>query len=291
MAVRSMFPAAGIWLRGNTHTHTTASDGELPTADVARRYAALGYDFVFLTDHWKTTPPPEPPPQRPLLLPAIELDARVRGQSYHVVALGPVPQRHRRSFRSLSEMLRWAGAAGALLILAHPYWTGTPSGHFIRARRLLAIEVYNRVCDAMIGKGYGGVYWDDALDAGLRVFGIAADDFHRPCWGMGRGWIMLKARACARGAILRALRAGHFYSTQGPALRQVTVRGRCVQVRCSPVRRISFIANRWWGHVLQADGDPLTGGEWTAHPDCTYVRIECVDAAGKFAWSNPIYLR
>ena len=39
------------WYRGNTHTHTSASDGNAPGIDVARWYKTHGYDFVVITDH------------------------------------------------------------------------------------------------------------------------------------------------------------------------------------------------------------------------------------------------
>src|ERR1700742_3264754 len=44
-----------VWYRGNTHTHTTNSDGDSSPFDVASRYKALGYNFVFITDHNKFT--------------------------------------------------------------------------------------------------------------------------------------------------------------------------------------------------------------------------------------------
>src|SRR5262249_24411053 len=38
------------WFRGNTHTHTLASDGNAPALDVERWYKAHGYAFVVITD-------------------------------------------------------------------------------------------------------------------------------------------------------------------------------------------------------------------------------------------------
>ena len=35
----------GIWLKGNLHTHTTNSDGELPPERVVRAYRERGYQF------------------------------------------------------------------------------------------------------------------------------------------------------------------------------------------------------------------------------------------------------
>ena len=53
----NMWNAKGIWLKGNTHTHTTNSDGLCRTEEIASEYERHGYDFVFLTDHDKRTVP------------------------------------------------------------------------------------------------------------------------------------------------------------------------------------------------------------------------------------------
>lgn len=40
-----------MWLKGNTHTHTTKSDGSKNPEEMVRKYKEEGYDFVALTDH------------------------------------------------------------------------------------------------------------------------------------------------------------------------------------------------------------------------------------------------
>ena len=39
------------WFKGNTHLHSTASDGGLGFSEIAELYAGAGYDFLFATDH------------------------------------------------------------------------------------------------------------------------------------------------------------------------------------------------------------------------------------------------
>src|SRR5215207_7794564 len=43
------------WYKGNTHTHTTNSDGDSSPGVVARWYRDAKYDFLVLTDHDKHT--------------------------------------------------------------------------------------------------------------------------------------------------------------------------------------------------------------------------------------------
>ncbi|MBI3580407.1 MAG: hypothetical protein HY089_13465, partial [Ignavibacteriales bacterium] len=40
-----------VWFKGNTHTHTTMSDGDSSPEDVARWYKNHGYRFLVLSDH------------------------------------------------------------------------------------------------------------------------------------------------------------------------------------------------------------------------------------------------
>ena len=45
------------WYRGNTHTHTTNSDGDSKSEDVVEWYHSHGYNFLVITDHNKLIDP------------------------------------------------------------------------------------------------------------------------------------------------------------------------------------------------------------------------------------------
>src|SRR3990172_5777255 len=52
------FSMAGLrWYKGNTHSHTTESDGDSPPEQVARWYREHGYQFLVLSDHNVFTDP------------------------------------------------------------------------------------------------------------------------------------------------------------------------------------------------------------------------------------------
>jgi predicted metal-dependent phosphoesterase TrpH len=46
------YDTGGQWYKGNTHIHTTVSDGGMSYAETAALYASAGYRFLFATDHW-----------------------------------------------------------------------------------------------------------------------------------------------------------------------------------------------------------------------------------------------
>ncbi len=67
------FAAPGNWYRGNLHTHTTVSDGDLNPSDMCEVYREAGYDFVYLTDHHKVADVTELSTDEFLALPGAEL--------------------------------------------------------------------------------------------------------------------------------------------------------------------------------------------------------------------------
>ena len=48
---QAAFEGGGPLLKGNLHCHTTRSDAISSPETVMRQYAAMGYDFLALTDH------------------------------------------------------------------------------------------------------------------------------------------------------------------------------------------------------------------------------------------------
>ena len=39
------------WYKGNTHSHSTVSDGDSPAYKVVQKYHDKGYNFLLITDH------------------------------------------------------------------------------------------------------------------------------------------------------------------------------------------------------------------------------------------------
>lgn len=289
MAEPSFWKKNGAWLKGNVHTHTTNSDGACSVRDIVRQYGQRDYNFVFLTDHGKLTAPEEPY-QQPLVIPGEEINFDYLGHNYHFVCLGLEQAWPQQSFHSPMQLLKRARQEGVLVILAHPHWGGIPSYFcgYNEDWKYQGLEIYNSASDRGIGRGYTTVHWDDLLDAGRRVIGFAVDDTHSLS-DIGGGWIMAKTDEISPGAILKAIAAGNFYSTQGPDIKSITMTGNQISVSCSPAERINFISNHSTGGCLFASRFPLTGANWAIPKESNYVRVEVVDSSGKTAWSNPVF--
>jgi predicted metal-dependent phosphoesterase TrpH len=126
------FARPGRWYRGVFHCHTTNSDGAESVESAAAWYADHEYDFVAITDHNQLTRVPAGSGGRLLFLPGTELDVgRTQlGEPYHLVAVGlrqmiDVPRDSAARYKlSAQTVIRDLRRAGAVVFVAHPYWSG-----------------------------------------------------------------------------------------------------------------------------------------------------------------------
>ncbi len=291
MSLRFRYNTAGQWFKGNTHLHSTASDGGMDFAALAELYASGGYDFLFRTDHWVASNVRADRAKYPLLwLDGVELDGRYGDEMFHVVCLG--------TFRGLRREMGLEAAMGAvkeqggLRILAHPHWSGNGLEQY-RHWDFDGVEVYNHVCRWLNGKGDGGVHWDDMLLQRPATLGFASDDSHlrpeHPGWN--GGWIMVNAPQCTRRALLSAIRRGNYYSTMGPEFHRIEHRGGMVRVETSPIHFARLVGPRWAGkRVGGFEGRTMTTVEFELFPDGgnPYCYLEIEDGSGKRAWTNAL---
>jgi len=289
------FTAPGRWYRGNLHTHTTESDGRMSPQDMVDWHVAHGYDFLSLTEHRMRLDPAPYVREGLLLIPGIELDGHdPTSGRYHIVGLAIEGSVKHSSGWSLEAAIDGLRAAGGLVVLAHPYWSGQTSTHLLGVRGACGIEVFNGVCEKGWGKGLSSVHWDDLLAAGSRLWGLAVDDAHGhpPDGDLGRGWVMVKARELTQEAILEALEGGAFYSTTGPEIHDLRLEDGVATVHCSPVERIHFVCDWALGCAVRAWDSPLlTEARFQLRNNGeTYLRVECIDRQGRRAWSQPIFL-
>ena len=102
---------------------------------------------------------------------------------------------------------------------------------------------------------------------------------------------MLRSAQRTPGAILVALREGRFYSTCGPRFMSVAVSGDQIEVLTTPVKSIHFITHNGHSSVEHAAGKPyITQARRGLASLKHYLRLECVDQAGRYAWSNAVLL-
>jgi hypothetical protein len=294
------FTHPGRWYRGVFHCHTTLSDGAVSVESAAGWYADHGYDFVAITDHNQLTPAPLPTPGRPVLVPGTEVDVgRTRlGEPYHLVGIGlrsmiDLPRQPAARYAlNVQDVISELRSAGAVVFVAHPYWSGLVLDDLMAVTDVAGIEVYNANAEADIGKGHAGVHWDDCLSRGKMLLGVANDDAHWRIADYGRAWTMLRAEALTPDAVVRALAAGAFYSSTGVTLEAVTFDGETASVEVAPpgAREVRFLCDRRWGRHVVAEGDPFLRAAHTLRGRERYLRIEVVSPSGERAWTNPLFL-
>ena len=73
---------------------------------------------------------------------------------------------------------------------------------------------------------------------------VAGDDahFHNGDLDAFGAYVMVKSESLEPESLLGALKAGEFYSTQGPRIHSVDLTSKEVQVECSPVHTIALVS-------------------------------------------------
>ena len=300
------FTAPGRFFRGNLHTHSTLSDGRLEPEEVCRRYRAEGYDFIALTDHFVGLygyPVADTVAFRgegftTILGAELHSGAMRNGEIWHILAVGlpeDFAQANAPHFgpvegqESGPEIARRAREAGAFVTVAHPQWGGLVPEDALSIEAAHAVEIYNHGCAVEAGRGDGWHMADLMLSAGRRLTAIATDDAHFASPDAFGGWVMVKAEKNEPDALVEALKAGHFYATQGPELRDVRIEGKEIVVECSAVERV--IVQGHASAALCETGRSLTRArvKLAKFAGSPWVRVTVLDAAGRAAWSNPVW--
>ncbi|MBO6157936.1 MAG: hypothetical protein J6P72_01590 [Firmicutes bacterium] len=276
-----LFNEQGRFLRGNLHTHTTISDGEVSPEESIRRYREEGYDFLAITDHRKRfggliekkdgtcemagtaledvlaegTVINEAlngtDDYRFLVIPSTEFDrnfmAKGPEHAYHITGVGLrsfVPQTNDWTPQEIVDAIH---KADGFATLAHPNWSLMTVEECLQLERYDAIEIFNSVSEAYSGRGVSDLYVDMMASRGRYPLITAVDDTHfydRDPFG---GWVMVQAEKNNWPSIHQALLDGKFYSTQGPKIFQIETERHdgtlTVSVKTSEVCYIRFMTN------------------------------------------------
>jgi hypothetical protein len=249
------FDKPGRFYKGNLHAHSSNSDGPRRPEVLARLYREAGYDFLAITDHFRQRygfPITDTRPYRSegfitLLGAELHAPATALGEDWHILAVGlPFDFPPRGPSESGSGLARRAMETGAFVGIAHPAWYGlTPADAESLEGAAHAVEVYNHSASEDNDRSDGWYLADALLAEGCRIGAYTADDAHlrEGAWDAFGGWVQVRSESLEPEAILSALKAGRYYSSQGPEIQAVEVGKRSLMVACSPARAV-FLGGR-----------------------------------------------
>lgn len=300
------FERPGEFWRGNLHTHSNLSDGCLEPAEVCRRYRDEGYDFISLTDHFigqydypiVDTSSFRTSDFTTILGAELHSGAMENGELWHILAVGLPPDftpPNAPGFmpvhdqESGAELAQRARDAGAFVAVAHPEWSGLTTSDARTITAAHAIEVYNHGCATGCDRPHGFYTLDQLLTEGRQLTLCATDDAHFTEPDHFGGWVMVKAEENDPDALLSALKDGAFYSTTGPEISAIHWENDTVTVECSAA--VSVIVQGRGSAAVASHGTSMTRATVPLQrfSGSSWLRVTVVDAAGKRAWSNPIF--
>lgn len=301
-------PAGARWIKGNTHTHTTNSDGDTPPAEVARWYKQHGYGFLVLTDHNVFTDPATLASlvdSTFLLLPGEEVTTSFERKAVHVNALAVTrvipPIKDATLLGTIQKTIDAIRAEQAVPHINHPnFLWSIDSATLFRVRNDKLFEIFNGhpTVHNLGGGDSPGMeeVWDGLLSSGKRIYGIAVDDAHHfqgefsaSRANPGRGWVGVRTAARETRSIVSALEAGQFYASSGVTIEDVVVTATRLEVRIAPKGDFKFTTEFIGqdGAVLATDRS-LTP-RYTLKGNERYVRAKVTDSGGGAAWVQPVF--
>lgn len=298
------------WFKGNTHTHTTNSDGDELPRRVVRWYQDNNYNFVVLTDHGVRTEVrtlDTDPNDDFLVIPGEEVTDSFENHPVHLCSLNPgssVTACHGKSItETLQNNIDSIRAAGGLPQINHPNWRWSFTDREmspLKNVRLFEVYNFNKDCNNFAAGGNPGMeeIWDRLLSRGLIFYGVASDDTHTYLGDFlphkmtpGKGWVMVRAAELTPPAVVQALENGDFYSTCGVVLDDVRADDRQYFIRIRPQgtgKYTTFFIGKE-GRILKTDNS-LTA-IYAFRGDESYVRARIVSSAGDFAVTQPFFLK
>ena len=294
-----------VWLKGNLHSHSKNSDGRLTPEEMKEAYKSHGYDFLVVSDHDRYSDTRHMTDDTFTMVQGIELYANAPTEKdIHVQLLWDssfdefehlqyihLPE---RTAAATDKFLYEMKAKGVYIMLNHPHWSILNSSEIGEENPYDAVELINYETEWLENTGDGTIFWTEMLYKGCRLWGGGGDDNHNgnPLDGMDSGsfggWTVVKAKDRNPDSIIEAIKTGSFYTSTGPEIYDFYVDGDEVHVVCSPCERI-YVGGQHRCHQRKI-GRHVTEFVTKLKGKEKFVRAEVMDAAGRSAYTNPIWL-
>ena len=283
------------WYKGNTHCHSTISDGDSAPFRVVKAYHDHGYNFLLLTDHnflvdCDTIKMPEDLRDDFLMIPGEEVTDQ---KSVHTTAFNIseyVPfnndpnqetvysKRREEILNALKTKTKLTKTdllqmhvdgivkAGGIPFLNHPnFSSGLQVSDILPVTNLHHLELYNgHPSVANWGKeGHVSVEakWDSLLSRGIKMYGVASDDMHAletnslKDANPFRGWIMVQSKELTALAIQKSIASGDFYATNSVTLKTCKMNAKKCVIKVDETATQKEVAESFGVPRIDTTGD------------------------------------
>jgi hypothetical protein len=299
-----------FWFKGNTHCHTTNSDGDETPENVVKWYKDHGYHFLVITDHNVLTdikPLDTDDRDNFLLISGVEISGNYSGKPIHLNALNitePIDcQQGNSKVETLQKNIDAIIQAKGIATINHPNWRWAFNDFEmsqLKNARLFELYNFSYNCNNFSAGGYPGMeeVWDRMLSRGVLMYGIATDDAHDYLGEFsaqksnpGTGWIMVRACELTPRAILASLEKGEFYSTIGVTLQNITTTDKSYTVEIQQEDDMKYTTQ-----FIGKDGQILkevfgTTAVYTYQGNELYIRARILSSSGEFACTQPVFIK
>lgn len=298
----------GNFYKANLHSRSSLSDGRLSPDELKSLYKENGYSVLAITDN-------EPKKYDSLcdedflVLSGFDFGARdkktagkpTKSCTFTALSLESEPKgipAFDAEYGSdrVNELISEYRKNGYFVTYDHPIRSLEVMPDFLKYDAVNALEImnYSSICEGY--DEYNSFSYDLFLRHEHKLFCLAADGNRneRPLDSersdsLG-AFTVINSDSLSYESIAKSISEGRFYSSEGPEIKAMWVKGDSLNVRCSAADRIIISAGRRSIRCFYANQNaPLTAATFKISEADIYVRITVIDAQGKKAYTNAYY--
>lgn len=165
------------WFKGDTHLHTTNSDGYLHQYELIERCKKLGLDWIIITDHNYNTVEKTYSSDGLTVIQGQE----VTGYNGHVNVWGAKvaydPPYDLSDMDAYKKIMKKSKENGAVICVNHPFCSNCPFRMDLDDFPMDCVEVWNTIQHSDNVKNLK--WWVEKLLNGIKIGAVGGSDFHR----------------------------------------------------------------------------------------------------------------
>lgn len=281
------------------HISSTRSNGKEKPSELAKKYIEGNYDAIALTDNWIYNDEGEIEGLRIISGCEYSTGSLEDGcDAYHIVGIGmtsdpeiPVAWHNMKktALAKAADIATMIKKSNGFAFASYPAHNKNTAEKLLELENIDGIEIYNSESEyGDVDSGYAGEISDKLAFYGKNIVLIASDGVNCYEGEDHRCAVMVESSNADTPHIIRALKQGRFYTTEGPEIHLERIGADKVRVICSPAIKIEFFSDsdKSQGKVIR--GENLLEADYCIKDGERFVRAEVMDSNGLMAWSNII---